>query len=357
MPRKSKVLSCDTATYKELQRISKSTSEEHRMVQRSLIILGLLEGKQVKTVASELSFNELSVTKWRDRFSAMGLSGLRDSPRSGKPKTYGVEWENKVLAKIQEPPPAGINSWDQPTLARELNTSEDAIQRFLQRQGIQLSRMRTWCISTDPEFATKAADIVGLYMSPAENAVVICVDEKPSIQALSRRTGFVKAQDGKTMRAISSTYRRNGTRNLFAALEVATGVIHGKVTGTKKRVDFLEFMDELLVGLSSEETTEYHVILDNHSIHKGCDEWLMKNKNVKFHYTPTSASWMNMVEIWFGIMTRKTLRGANYNSVEALRVAIENYIKYYNTSAKPFVWMKREVVGSQIKYNITNLGG
>ena len=357
MSRKSKELSCDAKTFQELQRISRSLKDEYRLVQRSLIILSLLEGKQVKTVSAEQGVEENTVTKWRDRFYLKGLSGLYDNPRSGKPRTYDLEWEQAVLEKISETPPAGLAKWDQPTLARELNTSEDAIQRFLQRKGIQLSRMRTWCVSTDPEFAAKAADIVGLYMSPSENAVVICVDEKPSIQALSRRTGFVKTRDGKTVRAIKSTYRRNGTRNLFAALETATGIIHGKVTTTKKRDDFLSFMDELIAELPGNEMTEYHVILDNYCIHKRCDKWLEKNKNVVFHYTPTSASWLNMVEIWFNIMTRKVLRGSSFDNTEDLKQAIEKYISYYNEDAEPFVWKKRDVVGSQIKDTIINLSG
>jgi transposase len=357
MPRKSKEIQCDMATRKELERIANGQKEEIRMVQRARIILDLLDGKQIKTVAAEQGVEENTVTKWRDRFDAKGLAGLRDAPRSGKPRTYDEEWERKVIAKLDEPPPEGLTKWDQPTLARVLNTSEDAIQRFFQRQGIQLSRMRSWCVSTDPEFAEKAADIVGLYMAPNENAVVICVDEKPSIQALSRRVGYVKTRNGKKMRAINSTYRRNGTRNLFAALEVATGIIHGKTTATKKRVDFLDFMDELLLELPQRESVEYHVIVDNYCIHKRCDEWLELHKNVRFHYTPTSASWLNMVEIWFNIMSRKILRGASFDSTDALADAMKKYIAHYNESAEPFVWKKREVTGSQIKNTISNLYG
>ena len=357
MPRKIKQIECDEQTRQQLERTAHSQKKEAREVQRAKIILGLLDGKQQQDVAAERHVENNTVKKWRNRFEKEGINGLRDAPRKGKPKTYGADWEKTVLAKLEEKPPEGLTKWDQPTLAKELNTSEDAIQRFLQRQGIQLNRVRTWCVSTDPEFAEKAADIVGLYMSPSENAVVICVDEKPSIQALSRRTGYVKTRDGKKMRAINSTYRRNGTRNLFAALEVATGIIHGKSTATKKRVDFLEFMDELLAELPKGESVEYHAIMDNYCIHKRCSEWLEAHPNVKFHYTPTSASWLNMVEIWFNIMTRKILRGASFDSTDALSQAMANYIKYYDESAEPFIWKKREVAGSQIRNNITNLYG
>lgn len=186
---------------------------------------------------------------------------------------------------------------------------------------------------------------------------MLSVDEKPSIQALSRKTGYTNTPQGGVMRSVSSTYRRNGTRNLFAALEVATGIIHGKTTAVKKRVDFLAFMDELLLSFPNSESTEFHIILDNYCIHKRCDQWLEVHKNVHFHYTPTSASWLNMVEIWFNIMTRKILRGSSFDSTDELSKAITDYISYYNQSAKPFIWKKREVSGSQIKDTISNLCG
>jgi transposase len=319
------------------------------------MVLACIEGKRIIDIAAELNEQVDIIIKWRDRFLTNGIAGLNDAHRPGKPVIYGDEWKKTVLEKLNDKPPNNQARWDGPTLAAELRTSEDAVQRFLQKEGIQLARMRTWCVSTDPEFAAKAANIVGLYLNPPENAIVISVDEKPSIQALSRTTGFVKTTNGKIVSAIKSTYKRNGTRNLFAALEVATGIIHGQTTQAKKRVDFLSFMDGLLAELPTSDTVEYHVILDNYSIHKRCDEWLNEHPNVFFHFTPTSASWLNQVEIWFNIMTRKVLRGASYDSVDALSEAIHGYINSYNTTAKPFVWKKREVSGSQIKDNMSNL--
>jgi transposase len=321
------------------------------------MVLACLDGKRIKDIASELGETEPNVIKWRDNFAVNGIAGLYDAKRSGKPVTYGEEWQKTVFAKLDEPPPHGMTRWDTPTLAKELKTSEDAVQRFLQKQGIQLARLRTWCISTDPEFTLKATDIIGLYLNPPDNAMVISVDEKPSIQALSRTTGVVKTNNGKIVSAMKSTYRRNGTQNLFAALEVATGIIHGKTTKTKKRPEFLAFMDDLLEELPKSKTIEYHVILDNYCIHKRCDEWLSKHKNVFFHYTPTSASWLNQIEIWFNIMTRKVLRGASFDSTEQLSTAIMEYINSYNDYALPFVWKKREVKGSQIRDNLSNLCG
>jgi transposase len=327
------------------------------MAMRAKIILHCIEGKKVIDIASELGVQKYIVIKWRNRFIKKGINGLHDAPRSGKPVVYGIEWKIKVLEKLDEKPPDGLVRWDGPTLARELNTSEDAVQRYLQKEGIQLARMRTWCISTDPEFASKAADIIGLYLNPPTDAIVISIDEKPGIQALSRRVGYVKTRNGKIVSAVKSTYRRNGTKNLFAALEVASGAIHGQVTQTKKRVDFLAFMDDLLEELPMNADTECHVILDNYCIHKRCDEWLGEHPNVFFHYTPTSASWLNQVEIWFNIMTRKVLRGASFDDTKLLTDAINNYIIGYNENAEPFVWKKREVSGSQIRDKLSNLRG
>jgi transposase len=234
-----------------------------------------------------------------------------------------------------------------------LGCSSDAIWRILKKEGISLLRQRSWCISTDKEFVPKAADIVGLYINPPLNAIVLCVDEKPSIQALERKTGYIQTRDGKIQRAYKSTYKRNGTLNLFAALEVATGKVIGKTTVTKKREDFLEYMDEVVAEYKQGQ--EIHVILDNYCTHKKNEEWLGKNPNVYFHYTPTSASWLNQIEIWFGVFSRKSLRGASFRNTEELKNQIESYIKLHNTDCKPFKWRKREVKGAQIKDNIVNL--
>jgi len=355
MARMAKPVPCDKQTRLVLERMAGSQKEENRLVRRARIVLGCVDGRRIKDISAELGEQEDVIIKWRDRFIAKGVAGLNDAPRSGKPAVYGDEWRAKVLAKLDETPPDGMARWDGPTLAAALDTSEDAVQRFLQREGIQLARMRTWCISTDPEFASKAADIIGLYLNPPENAIVISIDEKPGIQALSRRTGFVKTKNGKIITAIKSTYKRNGTQNLFAALEVANGFVHGKTTKTKKRVDFLAFMDDVLDGIVCDEDTEIHVILDNYCIHKRCDEWLDAHPNVSFHFTPTSASWLNQVEIWFNIMTRKVLRGASFDTTTLLAEAMHKFIFAYNETSEPFVWKKREVSGSQIRDKLSNL--
>jgi len=353
MSKRARILTCDEEQRKAIGLLSASRTAEVRMVERAKMIMGCLEGKPLVLIARELGVRPNTVIEWRERFARFGVAGLKDRPRSGKPAAYGVEFRKQVLALLETVPPKGQACWDGPSVAKRLNVSDDAVWRLLRKEGICLSRQRSWCVSTDPEFAAKAADIVGLYLNPPENALVISIDEKPSIQALERATGYVQTTDGKIVRGFKSTYKRHGTLNLFAALNVAAGAVHGKVTQQKRRVEFLAFMDELLEDYP--EDKEIHVILDNYCIHKKNDEWLAKHPNVYFHFTPTSASWLNMVEIWFGIFSRKALRGANFKSTAELREAIEAYLEAYKETAKPFVWRKREVKGSQLRNTIVNL--
>jgi len=208
-------------------------------------------------------------------------------------------------------------------------------------------------VSTDPEFSAKAADIVEPYLSPPQNAFVLGVDEKPSIQAPERKVGYVCTSSGKIVRGMKSTYKRHGTINLIAALNAATGEVKPKTTQTKKRPDFRAFMEELVADIPGDQ--QIHVILDNYSTHKKNHDWLAAHPNAHFHLTPTSASWLNQIEIWFGILSRKTLSGASFTSTEEPVKAIEAFIASYNQSASPFVWRKREVKGSQLRNTIVNL--
>jgi len=336
-----------------LEQLANSRTEQARIVERARIILGCVEGRPVTEVATELGVRPNTVIFWRKRFEEKGLKGLNDRPRSGKPRHYDEDFRKQVLAALEEKPPSGQAVWDGPALARHLKVSDDAVWRVLRKEGICLRRQRSWCVSTDPEFSAKAADIVGLYLNPPQNAMVLSVDEKPSIQALERAVGYVETDSGKIVRGFKSTYRRHGTLNLFAALEVATGAIQTQTTLKKRRVEFLEFMDKVVADVPPER--EIHVVLDNYCIHKRNDEWLAKHPNVTFHFTPTSASWLNQVEIWFGILSRKALRGANLHSIEELRQAIEAFVAAYRLGAKPFVWRKREVKGAQLRNTIVNL--
>jgi transposase len=327
---------------------------ESRAVERARIILASLEGKEMQQVARELQVSVLTVSKWRRRFSLFGVRGLRDQSRSGKPVRYDTAFRNKVLAALEEAPPPGMSHWDGPAVAERLDASVHAVWRILRREGIYLQRRRSWCVSTDKEFAPKAADVVGLYLNPPLNALVLSVDEKPSIQAIERTSGYVETDSGKVVRGLKSTYKRHGTLNLFAALEVGTGQVKTKFTEYKKREDFRSFLNDVLADQPQEK--EIHVVLDNYSPHKRNDDWLAKFEGrVQFHFTPTSASWLNQIEIVFSLLQRKTLNGGSFRSKDQLREAIEAFFRRHNERAKPFRWRKREVRGSQLHNTIVNL--
>lgn len=353
MSRVAVPLSCTAEQKEELEGLARSRTKEVRLVERAKIVLACLSGKRNDEIARELGVRPNTVGVWRQRFAAEGMAGLHDHPRPGKTAIYGTELRDRVLRHLELPPPKGFAGWDGGSLAEALGVSDDAVWRALRKEGIQLRRHRSWCVSTDPEFSAKAADIIGLYLNPPDNALVLSVDEKPTIQALERATGYVHTSSGKIVRGLKSTYKRHGTINLFAALDVATGVIRGKTTQTKKRVDFQSFMEDVVADLPPDR--QIHVILDNLSTHKKNDDWLATRPNVTFHFTPTSASWLNQVEIWFGIFSRKTLVGGSFCSTDQLVQAIQDYTDAYNQKAAPFVWRKREVKGAQLRDTIVNL--
>lgn len=354
MPKHAAPLECSAEVRAELVALSRGRAQEARMVERARIILACLDGKEIQQVARATGASIPTVSKWRRRFAQAGLPGLRDRPRSGKPATYDAAFRDRVLGLIEQAPPKGLSHWDGPTVASALGASVHAVWRVLRKEGIYLQRLRTWCVSTDPEFAPKAADVIGLYLNPPLNALVLSVDEKPSIQAIQRPSGYVETDNGAVVRAMKSTYKRNGTLNLFAALEIASGHVHAPTTEQKKREDFRRFLDAIIADLPVDK--EIHVILDNYCTHKRNDDWLAKYEGrVQFHYTPTSASWLNQIEIWFGLLTRKSLRGASFASKDQLRLAIEAFVARTNEHPKPFHWRKREVKGSQLRNTIINL--
>jgi transposase len=354
MPKRAAALECTAEVRAKLVAMSRGRSQEARMVERARIILACLEGKEIQQVARELDASIPTVSKWRRRFTEGGLAALRDRPRPGKPRIYDLAFRDRVLRLIEQPPPKGLSHWDGPAVASALGASVHAVWRVLRKEGIYLQRLRTWCVSTDPEFAPKAAEVIGLYLNPPLNALVLSVDEKPSIQALQRPSGYVETDTGAIVRAMKSTYKRNGTLNLFAALDIVSGYVHAQTSERKKREDFRRFLDAVIGELAIDK--EIHVILDNYCTHKRNADWLAQYEGrVHFHFTPTSASWLNQIEIWFGLLTRKALRGASFASKDQLRSAIEAFVTKTNQNPKPFHWRKREVKGSQLRNTIINL--
>ncbi|MBA3887831.1 MAG: IS630 family transposase [Acidobacteria bacterium] len=317
-------------------------TSEQRMVERARIILAAAQGTGTNEIARDLGTRAARVSKWRTRFARDRLLGLTDVPRSGAPSRYDETTERRILAALEEQPPRGHATWTGSLLAAELgDVSADQVWRTLRRFRISLRRRRSWCLSTDPEFAVKAADIVGLYLDPPENAIVLCVDEKPGIQALERSQGWLRLPDGRALTGFAHEYKRHGTTTLFAALEVATGLIQTGHYGRRRRREFLDFMNEVV---AAHPATELHVILDNLRTHKPKDDrWLARHPNVHLHFTPTHASWLNQVEVWFSILKRRALDGASHTSPRHVRTAIERFATVYNETAAPFEWQKREV--------------
>jgi len=291
------------------------------------------------------------VAKWRTRFARARLAGLLDAARPGVPRRYDATTERRIVAQLDQPPPPGHATWSGPLLAGALgDVSVDQVWLVLRRHGIQLQRRRRWCLSTDPAFAPKAAAIVGLYLDPPRNAVVLCVDAKPHIQALERAQGWLRLPNGRALTGFSHDYQRHGTTTLFAALEVATGRI---TAGHARRRDFLAFMNELVAAYPARAL---HVVLDNLSTHKPKDDrWLQQHPHVHFHFTPTRASWLNQIECWFSLLSRRALRGASFTSPHHLRAAIDRFVQAYNQSAAPFEWTTRAVQATHPKNSYADL--
>jgi transposase len=326
---------------------------EQRQVMRAQIVLLASEGQSTRSIAEELDVMPRTVSVWRGRYAREGLGGLEGRRRRGPKPKYTAETGRRILAVIERPPPAGLARWDGPLIAAELgDVHVQQVWRFLRANKIDLAARKSWCVSEDPDFAAKAADIVGLYLDPPANAIVLAVDEKPHIQALERTQGFLRLPNGRTLTGRSHDYKRHGTTTLFAALNVATGKIKAGHYTRRRRIEFLDFMNKTVASYPGQEI---HVILDNLSTHKPkCDRWLTRHPNVHFHFTPTHASWLNQVEIWFSILSQKTLDGASFASPTRLREAIDAFIARYNDDAKPFVWTKAVVHQKHFTTRVTH---
>lgn len=320
----------------------RSAKTEQRLAFRARVVLAAAAGEGSASIARREGVRLNTVSTWRMRFAERGIAGLQDERRAGRPLLYGPETERRVLAQLDEPPPEGRSTWNGQLLATALgDVPAHVVWEIMRRHGIQLQRRRSWCISTDPEFGPKAAEIVALYLDPPDNAVVLAVDEKPHIQALERAQGYLRLPDGKAVRGVSHEYKRHGTTTLFAALNVLTGTVQGMHAQRRRREEFLAFMNDVIAGHPGQEI---HVVLDNLSTHKPKhDAWLARHPNVHFHFTPTHASWLNQVEVWFSILRRGALDGASRTSPQQVRRGIDRFVAAYNETASPFEWQKREV--------------
>jgi transposase len=325
-----------------------------RDVLRARIVLLAAEGRSTRSIARELGTMPRTVSLWRGRYAREGLGGLAERRRAGPKPKYTAATGRRILAVLERSPPAGFARWTGPLIAAELgDVHVQQVWRFLRAQRIDLAGRKSWCESNDPEFATKAADIVGLYLDPSEDAIVIAVDEKPHIQALERAQGYLRLPNGRALVGHGHTYKRHGTTTLFAALEVATGEITTGHYKRRRRVEFLDFMNRVVALYPGREI---HVVLDNLNTHKPKrDRWLARHANVTFHFTPNYASWLNQVEIWFSILSGAALKGASFTSPDQLRQAIDDFVAAYNQNARPFQWTKSELHQKRLKSRIPQL--
>lgn len=323
----------------ELASLSSRRSTAQGLALRARIILACAEGEQSKVVAARLGIDPDTVGKWRRRFAELRLEGLWDEPRSGTPRTIEDARIEAVIVRTLETKPPDATHWSSRGMARASGLSVSTVQRIWRAFGLQPHRLETFKLSTDPDFVAKVRDVVGLYVAPPERAIVLCVDEKSQIQALDRSQPMLPMRPGQAARH-SHDYKRHGTTSLFAALDVATGRVIGKCYGRHRAKEFRKFLDEIEAAVPG--GLDVHLVMDNYATHKTplIRKWLAKRPRWHVHLTPTSSSWLNQVERFFGLITERKIRRGIYRSVAALRADIRSFIEHHNADPRPFRWTK-----------------
>lgn len=321
------------------------------LAERARIVLAASRGESNTAVAQRLGVYRMTVSKWRSRFLSQRIAGLLDEPRPGAPRQIGDDAVERVLALTLETRPADATHWSTRSMAKRCGLSQSAVSRIWRAFALQPHRTETFKLSKDPLFIEKVRDVVGLYLDPPERALVLCVDEKSQIQALDRTAPLLPLRPGQVERH-THDYVRHGTTSLFAALDVQSGRIIGQCFPRHRALEFRKFLDT--VDATVPPTLDVHLILDNSATHKTARirRWLAKRPRYHVHFTPTSASWMNLVERWFVELTRKQLRRGVHRSTEALETAIREYVAHTNRTPKPFVWTKTadEILASVARY-------
>jgi transposase len=318
---------------------------------RARIVLACADGKTNTLVARETRVKQQTVGKWRSRFIRKGLEGLLDEPRPGTPRKVSDAEVERVLTMTLESLPRDATHWSTRSLARQCGLSRSTVSRIWQAFALQPHRSESFKLSKDPLFIDKVRDIVGLYLSPPDRAMVLCVDEKSQIQALDRTQPLLPMRPGQVERR-SHDYKRHGTTSLFAALDVKTGTVIGECHRRHRSVEFRKFLDTIDQNVPA--ALDVHLVLDNYGTHKTTmvRKWLAKRPRFHVHFTPTSASWINLVERWFAALTEKQIRRGIHRSVRELETAIKTYLGTCNDSPKPFVWTKTadEILASVARF-------
>lgn len=321
-----------------LERWSRGRSTPARLVLRAKIVLAAAEGKQNKAIAEELNTNRPLVGKWRSRFAKAGLAGIeKDAPRGGRPATSRDAVTAKIIEWTTRKTPANATHWSCRTLARELGTSKAMVNRVWMANNLKPHLSRTFKLSNDKRFVEKVVDVVGLYLNPPEHALVLCCDEKSQIQALDRTQPSLPLKKGRCG-TMTHDYKRNGTTTLFAALDVAAGKLIGTCMNRHRHQEWITFLK--LIDQQTPPEVDLHLIVDNYCTHKHpkVQAWLKRHPRFHMHFTPTSSSWLNLVERWFREITDKRIRQGVFKSVTQLITAIEDYIARHNENPRSFTW-------------------
>ena len=323
----------------ELTALALRPQTAQALAQRAWVVLACAEGLGNKAVGQQLGLHAHTIGKWRRRFLAQRLEGLRDEPRPGAPRTIGDARIEAVIARTLESQPAGATHWSSRGMARDSGLSVSTVQRIWRAFGLKPHRQDTFKLSPDPNFVAKVRDVVGLYMAPPEHAVVLSVDEKSQIQALDRSQTVCPMRPGQPERR-SHDYVRHGTTALFAALDVATGTVIGKCYPRHRASEFRQFLDEIEAKVPAD--LEVHLIWDNYATHKTelIRNWLAKRPRWHVHLTPTSSSWLNQIERFFALLSERQIRRGVHRSVDELEAAIHAFLDQHNADPKPFRWVK-----------------
>ena len=324
-------------TRQQLESMAKSRSLPHGLVRRAEIVLLAAEGWPNKAIGEAVGLSQVTVGKWRRRFVENGLNGLYDELRPGAPRSISDEQVAEVVYKTLKTKPEDKTQWTVRSMGEETGLTKDAVHRIWRTFGLQPHRTQNFKLSTDPFFVDKVRDVVGLYLNPPDHAVVLCVDEKSQVQALERSQPLLPLGLGYA-EGVTHDYKRHGTTTLFAALDVATGEVLTQCKPRHRHQEFLQFLRHIDANVPAD--LDVHLIVDNYGTHKyaSVKKWLASRPRFHLHFTPTYASWLNQVEIWFNIITRRAIRRGSFRKVKELIQRIERYTDKWNANAHPFVW-------------------